>query len=62
MQELAVWLVAADIPLTKDNVRPGWVAMGIVAALCVAVFLLARSFVKHTKRAAEPWDSDPGER
>jgi len=61
MQELAVWLVTADIPLTKDNVRPGWVALGVVAVLCVAVVFLARSFIKHTKRAAEPWDSDSGE-
>lgn len=59
MQELALWFVTADVPLTKDNVRPGWLAMGIVALLGVAVFVLIRSFIKHAKKAAEPWESDP---
>lgn len=58
MQDLALWLVTADIPITKDNVRPGWLAMGIVALLGVAVYLLVRSFIKHAKKAAEPWESD----
>ena len=58
MQELALWFVTADVPLTKDNVRPGWVAMGVVALLGVAVFVLIRSFIKHTRKAAEPWESD----
>ncbi len=58
MQELALWFVTADIPLTKDNVRPGWLAMGIVALLGVAVVVLIRSFIKHAKKAAEPWESD----
>lgn len=61
MEVLAVlsdWFVTADIPVTKDNVKPGWVALGIVAALGVALFFLLRSMVKHTKRAAEPWAGD----
>jgi len=58
MQELALWFVTADVPLTKDNVRPGWLAMGIVALLGVAVVVLIRSFIKHAKKAAEPWESD----
>jgi hypothetical protein len=51
-------LVSADVPLTPDNVKPGWLALGIVALLCLATFFLARSFMKHTRRASEPW---PGE-
>lgn len=58
MQELALWFVTADVPITKDNVRPGWIALGIVAALGVALFVLIRSFVKHARRAAQPWDSE----
>ena len=50
--------VTADVPLTPDNVKPGWLALGIVALLCLATFFLARSFMKHTRRASAPW---PGE-
>jgi hypothetical protein len=32
--------------------------MAVVGVLIVATVLLMRSFVKHSKRAAEPW---PGE-
>lgn len=54
-------IATADVPITKDNVRPGWVALGVVAALGVALVLLIRSFVKHTRRAAQPWDGDSSE-
>ncbi|MEH3034692.1 MAG: hypothetical protein PGN07_11875 [Aeromicrobium erythreum] len=39
--------------------RPGWLALGIVAALGVALFFLLRSFAKHAKRAAQPWEGEP---
>ncbi|HWV27200.1 MAG TPA: hypothetical protein VNZ66_08245 [Aeromicrobium sp.] len=61
MQELALWFVTAEVPLTRDNVRAGWLALGIVAAMGVVVFLLVRSLIKHTKRANEPWESDSRE-
>ena len=52
-------LVAADPRgLDPNIVKPGWLALGIVALLGVAVFLLARSFLKHTRRAAQPWEGD----
>ena len=51
--------VAADIPITRDNVKPGWIALGVVAALIVVLVLLVRSMVKHTRRASEPWEGDP---
>jgi hypothetical protein len=50
--------VSADVPLTPENVKPGWLALGVVALLCLATFVLARSFLKHARRASEPW---PGE-
>ena len=65
MPDLLLGLATATVPLTPENVRPGWVAMLIVGILIVALAMLMRSFVKHSKRAAEPWegekdDDDPG--
>lgn len=59
--EWMTWLVAADRPrgLDPEIVRPGYLALAIVLILCLAVFLLGRSFFKHTKRAAQPWEGDP---
>lgn len=58
--ELLTLLATTERPrgLDPEIVRPGYLALAIVLALCVAVFLLARSFSKHTKRAAEPWEGD----
>ncbi|MEH3068846.1 MAG: hypothetical protein PGN15_13220 [Aeromicrobium erythreum] len=60
MNELVTYLVTAERPrgLDPNIVRPGWLALGIVALLAVAVFFLAKSFAKHTKRAAQPWEGD----
>lgn len=60
MRDLLI-LAATDDPargLDPNIVRPGWVALGLVALLCVGVFFLAKSFAKHTRKAAEPWESD----
>lgn len=60
MRELLIY-VATDDPargLDPNIVRPGWIALGIVAALCVGVFLLAKSFARHTRKAAQPWDGE----
>lgn len=54
----AMLVAAADVPLTPENVRPGWIALGVVAALCVAVFFLGRSFFTHTRRAQQPWEGE----
>ena len=59
MHDLLLGVATADVPLTPENVRPGWIAMLVVALLVVALVLLMRSFVKHSRRAAEPW---PGEK
>lgn len=44
--------------MDPDIVKPGWLAMGIVALLCVAVFLLARSFLRHSRKAEQPWEGE----
>ena len=51
-------LVSAEKPLTPANVRPGGLAFLVVMVLCVAVFFLARSFLKHSKKAQEPWEGE----
>lgn len=50
--------VSAEVPITRDSVKPGWVALGIVAALGVGLFFLLRSFAKHAKVASQPWDDE----
>ena len=53
-----VAFVSADVPITRDNVKPGWVALGIVFLLGVALVFLLFSFAKHSGRARQPWTSD----
>ena len=59
MPDLLLRVATADIPLTPENVRPGWLAMLVVGILILALVILLRSFVKHSRKAAEPW---PGEK
>lgn len=52
-----------DKPLDPNDVKPGWVALGIVVILCIAVFFLCRSFLNHARKSQKPWDGedvDPG--
>jgi hypothetical protein len=58
MHDLILGLTTADVPLTPENVRPGWLAMLVVGILIVATVVLLRSFVKHSKRAAQPWEGE----
>ncbi len=51
-------LAAAEVPLTPENVRPGWIAMVTVLALCAATYFLARSFLKHSRKAQQPWEGE----
>jgi hypothetical protein len=51
-------LATADVPLTPENVRPGWLAMLVVGLLIVATVFLMRSFVTHFRRASEPWEGE----
>lgn len=58
---LAADLVSAgtrDTPLDPNDVKPGWVALGIVFILIVAVFFLCRSFLAHAKKAQKPWEGE----
>lgn len=60
MGEILMVLVTAERPrgLDPNIVRPGWLALGIAAALGVAVFLLSKSLAKHAKKAAQPWEDE----
>ena len=58
MPDLLRGLASADVPLTPENVRPGWLALLVVGILILATVVLLRSFVKHSKRAAEPWEGE----
>jgi hypothetical protein len=58
MHALMFAVATQDVPLTPENVRPGWLAMLVVGLLIVATVILLRSFVKHARRAREPWPGD----
>ena len=58
MHDLLLALAAAEVPIDEQHVRPGWIAMVVVGVLILATVVLLRSFVKHARRAREPW---PGE-
>lgn len=57
---IAAVLVEAQKPLDPNDVKPGWLALLIVALLCLATFFLARSFLKHSRRAQQPWEGEDG--
>jgi RsiW-degrading membrane proteinase PrsW (M82 family) len=58
MRDLLLGVTTADVPLTPENVRPGWLAMLVVGVLIVALVILMRSFIKHFRRASEPWEGE----
>jgi hypothetical protein len=47
-----------DKPLDPNDVKPGWVALGIVLILCVALFFLCRSFLTHARKSQAPWQGE----
>jgi hypothetical protein len=47
-----------DKPLDPNDVKPGWLALGIVVLLIIAVALLCRSFLAHARNAQKPWDGE----
>ena len=51
-------LSAANPPIDWRNVEPGFTALILVGVLFVAVALLWRSFLKHAKKAREPWEGE----
>ncbi len=59
MHPLALALIAvSEKPLDPNDVKPGYLALAIVAIMCIATFFLLRSFIKHSKKANQPWESD----
>jgi len=51
-------IVTAAVELDPDKVRPGWVALGLVALLGLVLIFLLFSFAKHVRKAKEPWSGD----
>lgn len=51
-----------DKPLDANDVKPGWIALGVVVLLCIATYFLAKSFLRHSKKALQPWDSEDAAR
>lgn len=47
------------LALNEDDVKPGWVAFGIVVAMGLALFIIMRSMAKHVRTADKPWADDP---
>ena len=58
MHDFLLGIGTADVPLTPENVRPGWLAMLVVGLLIVATVILLRSFLKHFRKASEPWEGE----
>jgi divalent metal cation (Fe/Co/Zn/Cd) transporter len=58
MNAYAIAALAAEPAFSKEDVKPGWVALGIVAILCVATYFLVRSFIRHAKKAQQPWQGE----
>lgn len=55
---IAAFVASQPRGLDPDIVKPGWIALVVVVLLCVGVYVLARSFMKHTRRASQPWAGD----
>jgi hypothetical protein len=51
-------LLTVQSQLDWQNSRPGFAALIVVALLALAVALLLRSFLKHERKAREPWDDE----
>jgi len=49
---------AANPPIDWHNAQPGFTALIVVGVLFLAMFFLARSFLKHARRAREPWEGE----
>lgn len=44
--------------LDWQSSRPGYAALVVVGLLTLAVTFLVLSFLKHVRKAREPWDDD----
>ena len=49
---------ASNPPIEWRNAEPGFTALIVVGLLFLSMFFLARSFLKHARRAREPWEGE----
>jgi hypothetical protein len=49
---------AASTPIDWRNAEPGYTALIVVGLLFLAMVFLVRSFLKHARRAREPWEGE----
>jgi hypothetical protein len=49
---------AANPPLDWRNTEPGYMALVVVGILFLSMGFLVRSFLKHARRAREPWEGE----
>ena len=50
--------IAANAPIDWRNAEPGYTALIVVGLLFLAMVFLVRSFLKHARRAREPWEGE----
>ncbi len=48
----------ANPPIDWRNSDPGFTALSVVGVLFLAMVFLVRSFLKHARRAREPWEGE----
>ena len=51
-------LSAANPPIDWRNAQPSFMALIVVGVLFAAMAVLVRSFLKHARRAREPWEGE----
>ena len=51
-------LSAANPPIDWRDAEPGFTALIVVGLLFLAMVFLVRSFLKHAKKAREPWEGE----
>lgn len=51
-------LTASNPPIDWGHAEPGFTALILVVVLFVAMGFLVRSFLKHAKKAREPWEGE----
>jgi hypothetical protein len=57
-ESVILLLSAANPPIDWQHARPGYAGLIVVIILFVAMVFLVRSFLKHARKAREPWDGE----
>lgn len=55
---IALVVASNPQPIDWQNAQPGFTALIVVGILFVAMVFLVRSFLKHARRAGEPWEGE----